>query len=161
VWKHFDSIKNGNSLWRSASLTKPKRLCHWFLSSQSSTPAASPSSREQGIHSTLLSEIAIARITVSVLWFALVCLWDNQSGPTEHAGCSLEEGLGLSSCSLLICPICEERGYQKVSPVYFSSEILQITLFCKLPFYMNIFLGNVEMIWLSSFKKQAQNYDIF
>lgn len=60
ISKHFDNVKNGNSLWRSASLTKPKRLCHWFLLSQNCTPTASPSSQEQGNHSTLLSEMAIA-----------------------------------------------------------------------------------------------------
>lgn len=68
---------------------------------------------------------------MKVLWFALVCLWDNHVSPVEYAGCSLGKGLGLPSCS---CLIFVNHCYKRDAPVYFVSGILQITLFCKLAF---------------------------
>lgn len=55
---------------------------------------------------------------MSVLWFVLVYLRNNHNSSVEYAGCSLAEGLGLSSCRL-IRSIFEEYCYKKRSPNIF------------------------------------------
>lgn len=89
---------------------------------------------------------------MKVLWFALVCLWDNHVSPVEYAGCSLGKGLGLPSCSCLVFEYFEYFEYFAIKEM---PQYILFLEFCKSHYFVSL-----RFFIYGHFFRKYGNYDI-